>query len=409
MKISFVSQPFDRVTPPVMNSIGIWTYETARRLAQANQVTVYTRAGFATRGQIGENVDTRYIRSMPSRWMSRISDAVGRYTTPKRPFFSSYLYSLDYSLQIALDARRRKSEMIHIQNFSQFVPIIRAFNPSAKIALHMRCEWLTQLDRAMIARRLEQTDFIFGVSDYITNKIRQAFPEQSHKCATVANGVDIEKFQPSAQPSAGAQRTILMVGRMSPEKGIHVLLEAFRSIAYRFPDTRLVLVGPLGAVNKELLVELSDDALVHSLEVFYQGRYQDDLNALIPADLKERVQFTGSVKYYTTIDYYQTSAMLVNPSLSESFGRSLIEGNACGLPIIAARAGGMTEIIQPGYNGLLVEPGSAQDLASAMAQLMEDDAQRRAMGANGRKHVLEQYTWDKICRDLLNAYHCAPL
>jgi glycosyltransferase involved in cell wall biosynthesis len=415
MKIAFVSQPLDRVTPPVMNSIGIWTYEIARRLAKSQNVTVYTRVGIASRGEIGENVRTRHIRSMPNRWWSRLDGMIERWSrtnkrpwTNKRPFFSSFLHNLEYCLQIAGDLRRQQADIVHIQNYSQFVPIIRALNPRVKIALHMRCEWLTQLDHAMIARRLNDTDLIFGVSDYITNKIRQTFPEQADKCFTIANGVDMEKFTPLPEPPEYPARTILMVGRISPEKGIHVLLEAFSKVAGRFPDTRLVLVGSMASVGKEYIVEISDDALVNSLGVFYQGDYQQQLNALIPKHLQNRVHFTGGVGYYKTIDFYQHSSILVNPSISEAFGRSLIEGNACGLPVIAARAGGMTEIITPGYNGLLVEPGNANELADAMTALLEDEPYRRQMGINGRRRVFERYTWPEICSELINAY-CAPV
>lgn len=366
MKIALVSQPLDQVTPPVMNSIGIWTYEIARQLAKSNQVTVYTRAGIAKRGEIGENVRTQYVRSLPNRWMSKISDQINGSTPTRRPFFSSPLYYLRYGLQIALDIRKQKYDIVHIQNFSQFAPIIRALNPDVKIALHMRCEWLTQLDHTMIARRLPKTDLIFGISDYITNKVRQAFPEQSPKCFTIANGVDIDKFTGPADRPASNQQTILTVGRISPEKGIHVLLEAFPMLANRFPELRLVLVGSIASANKQYIVEMSDEAQVNALGKFYQGTYREHLDRLIPANLQNRVHFQGGVGYYTTIDFYQKSVMLVNPSLSESFGRSLIEGNACELPVIASRAGGMTEIIEPGYNGLLIEPGSVQELAAAM-------------------------------------------
>lgn len=388
-----------------MNSIGIWAYEVARRIARQHEVFVYTRGGLSTKRQIGHNVHTRYVQSehKPGKWSSRLSELVEGRATPTRPFFASPLYYLGYSLQAALDIKRQKADIVHIQNYSQFVPIIRRFNPRAKIALHMRCEWLTQLDRSMIARRLEQTDLIFGVSDYITDLIRARFPEHSHKCATVANGVDVENFHaPDMRP--GGPPLILMLGRVSPEKGTHVLLKAFQQIAPRFPEARVEIVGPIMTAGKEYIVGLSEDRHVSALDVYYNGRYIDHLHALIPDELKDRVTFKGAVNYYTTIDYYQRAAMLVNPSLSESFGRSLIEANACETPVIAARAGGMTEIIEPGVNGLLVEPDNADELAAAVSRLLEDQPLRRQLGIHGRKRVLERYTWDAVTDGLLRAY-----
>ena len=75
--------------------------------------------------------------------------------SPKRPFFSSNFVALEYILPIALDLRRNQVDIVHLQNFSQFVPIIRAFNPRIKIVLHMRCEWLSLLDREMIEPRIQ--------------------------------------------------------------------------------------------------------------------------------------------------------------------------------------------------------------------------------------------------------------
>ncbi len=413
MKIAFVSQPLDRVVPPMMNSIGIWTNEIARRLAKSYDVTVYARGGLRPGPGIGEAVKTIFVRTIPKRWMAKLTRKMELRSTPQRPFFSSGFFALEYSLQVAISAMLQGAEVIHIQNFSQFVPIIRAFNPRAKIALHMRCEWLTQLDHDMIASRLKQTDLIFGVSDYITNKIRAAFPEHSHKCFSIVNGVDTELFKakdstaPASSPDEGL--TILMVGRISPEKGVHVLIEAFVQIADRFPDTRLVLVGPGGSVSKDQIIELSDDEKVNGLLKFYQGgTYYEHLMALIPERLRGRIQFTGAVGYHQVIDYYQNSYVLANPSLSESFGRSLIEANACELPIIAARAGGMVEVVEPGVNGLLVESGCPQAFATALTQLLENPALHDRMATNGRKRVLELYSWDRICASLVDAYQYNP-
>lgn len=409
MRIAFISQPFDRVMPPSMNSIGIWTYEVARRMAYQNDVTVFTRGRYPTQSQVAPNVRALFIPSLSQHRMGQISSLLLPLTTPKRPFFSSIFYNLEYGLQIALYILKNQYDVVHIQNYSQFIPIIRAFNPHVKIALHMRCEWLTQLDPSLISSRLRQTDWVFGVSDYITNKIRQAFPEHRSQCFTIANGVDTERFNryDDFHGTDDSNPVILMVGRISPEKGIHDLLQAFRQIGRQYPHAQLKLVGSKHAVNKDFIVGLSEDAQVQGLEIYYQSNYLEKLQSMIPADLKNRVHFEGHVDFYKTIDFYQHSALLVNPSLSESFGRSLIEANACRLPVVAARAGGMTEIIENGYNGLLVSPGNPVELADAVNSLLQDAPLRKQMGMNGRNRVLERYTWDQICTDLANVYRLA--
>jgi spore coat protein SA len=407
MKIAFISQPFDAFIPPSMNSIGIWINEISRRMAQEHEVLVYGRRGIAQRKGIGENVTTNYVFTLPIRWWVRFETKVSSYFPAKRPFYSSALYYPEFILPIALDLRRRKVDIVHLQNFSQFVPVIRAFNPDIKIALHMRCEWLTLLDYEMIDNRLNKVDRIFGVSDFITDAIRERFPQHAGKCDTVYTGIDINTFKPlkneTHQPEHNQE--ILYVGRITPEKGTHVLLEAFKQVAALFPKVHLNLVGAAQTLPKDRLVELSDEDVIKDLEVFYSnGGYSKYLNKILPDSLQDRVHFVGNVDYGRILDYYQQADILVNPSISEPFGRSLIEGNACGLPVIASQTGGMVELIQPGKNGLLVEPGNADDLAQAMISLLEDDPLLHKMGATGRQFVVDHFAWDKICVDLEKKY-----
>jgi glycosyltransferase involved in cell wall biosynthesis len=393
-----------------MNSIGIWTNEISRKLAQSHDVTVFARGGVTRRKGIGDQVCTRFLPSLPPRWTNRLLNTIPMTPGSNRPFFASPFYYLTYILQAAIDIRNSKTDIVHIQNYSQFAPIVRYFAPWVKIALHMRCEWLTQLDWAMINRRLERVDYIFGISEYITQKIRERFPKAAAKCQTIANGVDPGLFFPNEQGMGNRgeeNRVILSVGRISPEKGTHNLVEAFTRIANRFPDAQLRLVGSFSQVNKKYIISLSDEDSVSSLGVFYSGHYIDTVRSMVASDLGNRVEITGGVPYHEVANQYRQAYLLANPSLSESFGRSLIEANACEVPVIASRAGGMTEIVDNGINGLLVEPNDIQNLADALCQLLENRPMRNQMGRNGRTRILECYTWDQVSQDLLAAYQNA--
>jgi len=129
----------------------------------------------------------RRISTVVDEWFTFVSlalDKLGRFSlfkkikavvffrNVKRPLFASKLFYLTYVLQVARDLKREKCDIVHLHNFFQFVPIIRAFNPKIKIVLHMHCEWLTQLDRTMIENRLRKVDLIIGCSEYITEKAR---------------------------------------------------------------------------------------------------------------------------------------------------------------------------------------------------------------------------------------------
>ena len=87
----------------------------------------------------------------------------------------------------------------------------------------MHCEWLTQYATTASERQLRAVDLIFGCSDYITERIRKRFPAIATRCH---NGVDTDFFCPSpAEPvTRDVTEDLLYVGRMSPEKGVHVLI-----------------------------------------------------------------------------------------------------------------------------------------------------------------------------------------
>ena len=408
MKLTFLSQPLDNVLPPSQNSIGIWIYEVARRLANNHQVSVYANGGrIPPKKKVIEGVTYKFFRAVPYRITRDVATRLSRYTQPEKPPFSSWFYSFEYCLQAALEMRRQGIEVVHIVNFSQFIPIVRAFNPQAKIVIHMQCEWLSQLDRESIAGRISKSNLILGCSDYITQLIRDRFPEFAHLCRTVYNGVNETDFYPAGDGSRDeCPPRLLFVSRLSPEKGVHILLRAFRQVVERYPSAEIELIGSPGAAPVEYIIRLSQDEKIVSLLEFYKnGDYRDHLVAEIPASLKDQVIFSGHVKHDRVPDHYRMADILINPSLSEPFGMALVEGMASGIPVVAPRVGGMVEIIEHGECGYLVQNDDVPDLANAIINLLDHPEIRKAMGQAGRKRVLELFTWDRIVDQLLTQYN----
>jgi hypothetical protein len=156
MKIAFVSQPWNRMVPPVeMGSVAILTYEAARRLAREHEVTIYARKDPGDK-PLSSHEGIRF-RRFPVEWEKRLLRRVGRVRdllNPRDPLFASQVYYLGYITRIGIDVRRSGQDVVQLFNFSQFATTIHALSPRAKIVLRMSCEWLTQLDRAVITPRL---------------------------------------------------------------------------------------------------------------------------------------------------------------------------------------------------------------------------------------------------------------
>ncbi|NET59586.1 MAG: glycosyltransferase family 4 protein [Symploca sp. SIO2E6] len=414
MKIALVAQPLDLVIHPSRNSLGIWIYEVANRLAQFCDVIVYTKKGRLQQKVLeekvvrDERVDYQLVPIAFDRVLLKLLPPWVGSGNPKHPLFASKLYYLGYALQVAIDLRKQQCDVVHLFNFSQFVPIIRAFNPHLKIILRMSCEWLTQLDHSMIQQRLREVDLLIGCSDYITEKTRNSFPEFANRCQTLLNGRDVNYFVPSKSQSKTATKEIkklLFIGRISPEKGVHVLLDAFAKVVESYPQVQLEIVGSRGVVPKEFMVELSDNPLVQSLASFYTEDYWSHLQNKLTGELAKKVFFSGYTPHFELVNRYQNSDIFIFPSVwDEPSGNPPIEAMAVGVPVISTPTGGTAEYVADGKTGLLVEPGNATALAAAILRLLEHEDLRKAMGEAGRQRVVALFSWERVVEDLLCKY-----
>jgi glycosyltransferase involved in cell wall biosynthesis len=296
---------------------------------------------------------------------------------------------------------------VHVFNFSQFLPVLRRFNPGARIGLHMQCDWLKQLDPSWTGKRLGAADLLLGCSDFVAEGIRHAHPQYADRCLTLYNGADVGRFSQTGPRADGRpdSKRILFVGRVSPEKGVHVLMRAFRRVLEHHPDAQLDVVGPTGAAPPEYIVSLSDDPEVRNLSAFYLRDYDELLREETPPAVAGSVKRTGDLPYGELVDRYRQSDIFVFPSVwHEPFGMPNVEAMACGLPVVATRGGGIPEIVADGETGFLVDRGDPDQLADALIRLLDDPPLRREMGEAGRRRARERFSWERIAADLLSVY-----
>ena len=424
MKIAFVSQGNGLIDPPrIYGSISIWTYNVLCELRKTENVIAYESSGGRIRSRIKEydGVKFIYVPVLFNRVINRLHRKFRRAEKAfafalkpvNRPIFNSVWNNLGYILWVSLHLRTQHCDVIHLHQFSQYIPIIRMFNRSSKIVLHMHSEWLTQLDKALIRKRIQKADLIIGCSNYIAEKIKHAFPEFKEKIKTVRNGVDHEQFKMTnaSDSDRNSHRfQILLVGRVSPEKGIHLAIGAVKKLVKDYPSIHLNIVGGIGSAPREYILDLSNDVRIKRLAQFYgenpsHGSYYFEcLKRMVGDEFKSYISFSGSVPHEKVIDFYQKADIFVNSSLSDAAAMPLAEAMASGLPVIATRVGGTVNIVENGISGLLVEPGDEEELSEAIKNLIENPELRRKMGKTGRQRVLEKFLWEKVAAALLNEY-----
>jgi glycosyltransferase involved in cell wall biosynthesis len=373
------------------------------------QVAVYANRCFA--GDADSNVPFG-VRYVTTRWDDAVHGLVDRYPRWARRLGVQGLRDLhyEYARRVAVDLDEQNPDIVHVMNYWQWARQLRG-RPSRgrKVVLEMQCEWLSQMERDKIARQLESVDAVVGVSDHITSLFKAAFPSYAGVTATAYNGVDVDVFKPTGDPKAVSAPRVLWVGRVSPEKGVHTLLDAFAEVVREFPAARLDLVGAKVALPADLLVGLSADPLVAALARFYDGSIGDGYQEVLESQVRrlgiERsVRFVGGLPHAELVAAYQSASLVVNPSLSESFGITLVEGMACGVPVIGTRVGGMLETVVHGETGLLVEPEQPSTLAEAMIKMLSDRRMWEAMSTAGRERAVARFSWAARARRLRDAY-----
>jgi glycosyltransferase involved in cell wall biosynthesis len=216
------------------------------------------------------------------------------------------------------------------------------------------------------------------------------------KMVIVPNGVDTEFFRPGlkneqilSEYGLEEQSYILFVGRVSPEKGVHILLRAFKQIVNYIPkDFKLVVVGPLSSAFNSAQPSSYAEAMM---------RYSKE-------ELGERVVFTGAIDRNSLRILYSNAYCFVLPSLAEAFPMVLLEAMASGTPPMGSTAGGIPDIIIEGVNGLLFRKGDWRDLANKLLTLFQDRGFRDKLSHNARKYVEENFSWGTIAVRIKEVY-----
>jgi glycosyltransferase involved in cell wall biosynthesis len=176
------------------------------------------------------------------------------------------------------------------------------------------------------------------------------------------------------------QPIVLFLGRLDSKKRPDVLLRAFAKVARDFPDAHLVLAGP-GAAG-------------------YVARLRGEAWEL---GLGGRVAFPGLLTGRRVQEAFVDADVFVLPSLQENFALAVAEAMAAGCPVIVSRHVALAQEVERHGAGLVVDV-EEEPLAKALRALLCDMDHRRSLGCNGRRLILERFTWDRVVGQIIEVY-----
>jgi spore coat protein SA len=228
-------------------------------------------------------------------------------------------------------------------------------------------------------------------STFLRNNVAARVPEAASKLRVVYLGVEAERFLSQYSEKGQLLRArlreargwenrsvVLFMGRLIPKKGVHHLLQMMPALIAAHPRVLLVIVGSA-----------------------YYGSHRSTAYSRklrqMAKPYSAHVKFVPYVPYSEVPDYFLSADVAAVPSDSgEAFGLVNVEAMACGLPVVATRAGGIKEIIEDGVTGFLVHPQRvAREMREKLVGLLSNDNLRTRIGKASRERVEQRFTWKR--------------
>jgi len=259
-------------------------------------------------------------------------------------------------------------------------------NPLAIVpCLHVRENWVND---PLIERILKSADLVVALTRFEKDFMVQK-GVAAEKIAVIGPGINPAAYE-GARPEdfrkkhqLGENLIVSYAGRIAKGKNIQSLVGAMRLVWAKNPDAKLLLAG---TVEKEDDFSTSD--LIDAIEPQWRR------NIILLKD------FSDNEKK----DIFAAIDIFVLPSVCESFGIVLLEAWVSGKPVVVCRDSAPASVVEEGKDGLLFNFKDEKDLASVIARLLNDSNLRHRLGENGRRKVLEQYTWDLIAQRFREEY-----
>ncbi len=252
-------------------------------------------------------------------------------------------------------------------------PVVVWCNGSATYFSKLTGEPVRPRVRRAEERALKSSQANAAVSRFTAQQTQEVFGLK-RRLQVIPNPVDVERFTP-AEPDQVLTDSFVYVGTIVRKKGVLDLCQAFNEVVERRPEARLIVVG------RDSRDVVSGASSTWALCL-----------AQLSSAARQQVDYRGFVPYAEIEQLIKTCLAAVLPSYAEALPLSWMEVMACGRPVVAANVGWSTELIRPGIDGLLVEPGQPDQLAEAMIELLDDAPLATRLGQAARQRMVDDFS-----------------
>lgn len=245
----------------------------------------------------------------------------------------------------------------------------------------------SSLSMHMTKKVLTEADLLVSVSGALKHAAN-AIAKTKNVIKVVYNGCDHTIFAHRKGPRSiirhkfgisESDKALIFVGKLSKDKGILELTDAFIRVHIDNPGLHLFIIG-----NGPETLTLS--------------------NIVASCKLRDNIHFIGQLPHDDIANYLSASDILILPSHSEGLPNAVLEAMACSLPVIATRVGGIPEAVEDGKSGILIDVKDVDSLADAINYLIMNNDLAGQMGSYGRRIVESKFTWQRNAEKMIGIY-----
>lgn len=364
-KIIFTVTPIFSIPPRGAAAVETWMYQVAQRTAIPNRIVCIKNEGYSDFTRINDNSEIYRIG------FSRIYKRLFQKWTRLDP----HPYS-QRILNVAKDFQITSDSVIVVHNSMKLYRQIRERAPSSNVVIHMH--------NAFEPKWLEPDVKMIVPSLFLKNYYQSYLPQAD--IAIVPNGIDLESYQSDYEAVTKAdlnisanEKVIFYAGRIVPDKGVLLLMQAFEKLLEKHDDIKLVVIGDY---NEESKID--------------GGAYQRDVRE-IAERLKEKCIMLGSIPPEKMHFYYPLSDVVVIPSqFKEPFCMVAIEAMGAARPVLVSTRGGMIEFVKENSTGYhLREPMTAASIAQDIENVLSNAA-IKDIAKQGQNYVHAHFSWEGV-------------
>jgi len=391
-----------KIPPQKYGGVELYIYRISRHIVNAGHSVTILDMKESTVDPDIENIDgIKFVRLHTKRA-----------SIPSRSFIVGYIVrainTMLFALKVNSYIKKNDFDIIHLHRtlIGMILTFLnRRLRGRMVYTVHSPAWFMPSLGRldrlalAMDYRLMRRVNKAIAVTGSLKERLIAVGKVKLENLVVIHEGVETSKFTPDIGASEVREKyglegrtTILFVGRIVPYKGVEYLVKAADIVVNHFgcKEALFLLVGPLAE---------------HEMDKVEHADYISRIFSFIKdSGLEANVRLTGAMPFDDLPRFFSACDIFVLPSLAETFGLVVSQAMASAKPVIGTRIAGILDQVRDGWNGYVVEPANAPQLAEKIKYLINRPEERERMGLNGRKLAEEEFDWSQVSDKILHVY-----